>query len=600
MFPPRIRGLVSLWSLTAFGLAGIAADEPSHVGPQLADLVDETLRQRRPLSAFVGSGEAIPLEGSKSDLEIDIPLSPRLYLAGGEVEVHFLHAVGLRSDRSRLRVYWDQHEIAAAPLGGLRRDGRVVAELPRNEPSVERYRLRLAVELRADEEEAGKSGAPEEVAPWTQIDPTRSWVALDYRLRPLLPNLDEMRMLVDERLWNDQTLTIVTAPVYATDEEHLQWGGRVAQRMALWQGERSLAVRHDDRLTRVGDEVAIGTRDELIGVLPREICDQVTASFVGVYPHPEDDRHFLLVLSGTEPEGVDRAVRAFCYFPEKMPPMPRIDVTGWDLPGKDPTPTGGIEGRRLRMPDLQRWSREGFPGATGAPVMAGCDLWVTHRDSETLACAWMVAGKLAQVAGGMVSSLHVVGERPAAGRHWIALGDRDALPSDLAGASPLPRVFVEGELMGRRGVLTQFESPLKKGRAAIFITAEDRLLLQDRVTELIRPAFWDTLHGDTVAWNPGGLDARFQRLAVGFEIGEPGFFLRAWRLVGDVPWMSVIFGMIGAAMIVWLLRHPVHDPDPDGVAVTKRNGNRRVSRSRRIREAARRAARLARLADHRG
>lgn len=597
-------GLALLWLIGWGGAKGQTGDpvESEGEGPRLTDLLEDTQRQRRSLADFLQTSEPVPLEGSRSDLEVDIPLSPRLFLAGGQVEVHFLHALGLRSERSQLRVYWDQYEIATAPLGGLRRDGRVLGELPRHEPSVERYRLRLAVEQRAAEMVgAGDvAGESESVVPWTQIDPERSWVALDYRLRPLLPNLDELRGLVDERLWNDYTLTIVTAPVYATSESHLHWGGRVAQRMALWQGDRSLTVRHDDRLSPVGDEVVIGTRDELIGVLPREICDQVTSSFVGVYPHPEDDRHFLLVLSGTEAGGVDRAVRAFSFYPEKLPSLPRIDVSGWDLPERDPTPAGTVAARRLRMPDLQRWSREGFPGATGSPVSAGCDLWVTHRDSETIASAWMVAGKLAQVAGGMVTSLRVVGGEPAAGNHWIALGDRDALSVDLADASPLSSLFVDGELMGRRGVLTQFESPLKKGRAASLITAEDRLLLQDRVTELVRPEFWDALHGDTVVWGPGATEPRFQRLAAAFEIGEPGHLVSLWRSLRGLPWMSVFFGMIGAVMIVWLLRHPVHEPDPSEVAVTKRNGNRRTTRGRRVREAARRAARLEKLAHDRG
>ncbi|MCB1230112.1 MAG: cellulose biosynthesis cyclic di-GMP-binding regulatory protein BcsB [Verrucomicrobiae bacterium] len=567
----------------------------------LAELVEDSLQVRRPLSDFVNSAEPISLEGSRSGIDLEIPLNPRIELVGGEVEIDYLHAVGIRSDRSRLRVRWDDREIASGRIGGLRREGRLSGRLPSDEPSVDRYRLRISAEQRNDGSADALLDSDEaEIEPWTQVDPAKSWIALDYRLRPLKPRLDEVRTLVDQRLWNQYTLTVVTAPIYATGQAHLKWGARAVQRIALWHGDRPLSVRHDDRLSPVGDELVIGTRDELIGILPQNFCDHITSSFIGVYPHPNDERHFLLVLSGTETEGVDRAVRAFVFHSEKMPSLPRIDVSHWNIGAKDPAPTGHIESRRLQMPDLARWSREGFPGATGRPVVAGCDLWVAHRDSETIACAWMIAGKLAQVAGDLVTTLDVVDKEPRPGRHWIALGDRDALPGSLVEKSPLANLFGPGELMGRQGVLTQFESPLKPGRAAGFITAGDRVLLEERVNEMIRPEFWSTLHGDTVTWEPGGDSARFQRLAASFEIGEPGWLLRFWRLVKAVPWLSLLFGAAGAAIVFWLLRQPVHDPDPAAVGVTKRNGNRRVSRGKRLREAARRTARLDKLSRHHG
>ncbi len=560
--------------------------------PQLTDLVEESRQYRRSLAELVGTGEIIALEGSQSELEIELPLSSRIELLGGEVQVHYLHAVGLRSDRSRLRVSWDDVELASGALGGIRRDGRLSGKLPADDHFVARHRLRVAVVQRSGKGSGAAEGAEPEV-PWTQVDPVDSWISFDYRLRTLTPKLDELRRLLEDRPWGEHTLTLVTAPVYATDGRHLSWGGRVVQRAALWMGERPLVVRHDDRLSSVGDEVVIGTRDELIGVLPQTVCDHISASFVGVYPHPDDARHFLLVLSGTEPEGVDRAVRAFVFHADRLPPLSRVDVTGWDLADHDPAPAGRIESRRLQMPDLERWRREGFPGATGGPVLAGCDLWVTHRDSETIASAWMVAGKLAQVAGDVVTTLDVIDRQPSDKRHWIAFGDRHALPISLAEESPLSTVFVDGELIGRRGVLTQFESPLARGRAAGFVTADDRLLLQERVTELIHPDLWGTLHGDTVVWEPGGDSARYQRLASTFEIGEPGRLLAAWRWVGSLPWISLFLGLAGAAIITWLLRRPIHDPDPAAMAVTRSNGNRRVSRARRLREASRRAARLA-------
>jgi hypothetical protein len=353
-------------------------------------------------------------------------------------------------------------------------------------------------------------------------------------------------------------------------------------------GRRPLEIRHGDQLSGSGDQIAIGTRAEMIGILPKSICDQITTSFVGVYPHPQNERQFLLVLSGTDVEGVARAVRAFAFAPDQLPDLPRIDVTGWAAANEDPRATGSAGSRRVQMPDLERWRTEGLAGGTGDRDSPGCDLWITTRDSSTLASAWMVAGKLAQVAGDMVPSLAVVDRQPAASRHWLAFGPLASLDASLKGFSPLSRVQpAEGE-----GLLTQFESPLGRGRAGGFLTAADSLILRDRVSELIRPALWNTLHGDTVLWRLGGTDPRHQRLAAFFEVGEPGPVLAAWRMLASLPWLSILLSTIGAVIVVWLLRQPMTAGRDWDLVPVKNNSNRRTSVARRQREIARRKARL--------
>ena len=552
--------------------------------PQLADLVSETTRHRRSLSEFVGSNAPIAMEGAHSGLEIEIALSPRIEVMGGEVEILHEHATGQADGRSGLRVSWGDREIGAATVATGERSGRLAGRFTGTPDPVSSYLLKIVSERHG----LPAAGAPPK-GPWTQIDATGSGIAIDYRLRTLDPMLNEMRDLIDERYWGDYEIGIVTAPLYSVDHRHFAWGNRVAQRAALWMGDRPLEIRHHDQLTGTGDQIAVGTRAEMIGILPKTICDQITTSFVGVYPHPRDARHFLLVLSGTDAEGVGRAVRAFAFAPDEFPALPRIDVTGWEAANSDP-PAAGPEGsRHVQMPDLARWQASGFPGVAGGKDAPGCDLWITSRDSGTLAGAWMVAGKLAQISGDVALSLAVVDRQPDASRHWLALGPIGTLDGALVGASPLARLQpAEGE-----GFLTQFESPLHRGRAGGFLTAADSLILRERVTELIRPTLWESLHGDTALWALGGSAPRHQRLAATFEVGEPGPLLAVWRLVTALPWLSISLSTLGAIIVVWLLRQPMTSGRDWDLVPVRTNSNRRTSVARRQREVARRKARLA-------
>ncbi|MCB1090654.1 MAG: cellulose biosynthesis cyclic di-GMP-binding regulatory protein BcsB [Verrucomicrobiae bacterium] len=558
--------------------------------PRLADLLEETVRHRRSLSEFVGTTAPLAIEGSQSGIEIEIPFSPRIEVLGGEVEILHDHAARPADWSSQLGISWDDRVISSSTIQAEDRRGKVDAAFAGTAEPVSVHRLKV------ESRETGQFG--EGVEPGsllTQIDAVGSGISIDYRLRPLRPLLDELRDLIDERYWGDYSLSILTAPLYSVEQTHLTWGNLVSQRAAIWMGRRPLKIMHQDSLAASLDQVAIGTRAELIGILPKSICDQITTSFVGIYPHPSDDRHFLLVLSGTESEGVERAVRAFAFSPEEFPGMARVDVTGWpsvngDLPKKEKA-----DSRWVILPDLERWQREGFPGATGVVGGGGCDLWITARDSGTLASAWMISGRLAQVEGDLVPSLNVTDHLPEARRHWFAIGPVSSLDPEWLEKTPLAQAKpVEGEAL-----LCQFESPMKKGFAGGIVTAADSLILSERVSDLIQPNLWKSLRGDTVLWSAGGAAPRFQKLAASFEVGEPGLLTIAWRWISALPWLSLAFSSLGALIVLWLLRQPMTSGRDWDLVPAKKNANRKVSRSRRLKEVARREARLFDTA-HRG
>lgn len=562
-------------------LIAATAAEPlrAQEGPALSDLVSETRRHWRSLSEFVGTRSPISIEGGHSGIEVEIALSPRIELLGGEVMIQHEHAATEPGLAPGLRISWDDREIGTALLSPGERRGRLAGRLPGLEAPVSSYRLKIA-----SRQEGLPGTGSESPIPITQIDTLASGLALEYQLRPLDPLLDQLRDLIDDRFWGDYALTLVTPPLYSLEARHLDWGNRVAQRSAIWMGKRPLEIRHSDRLTSLGDEIAIGTRAELIGILPKTICDQISNSFVGVYPHPRDPRHFLLVLSGTEPEGVTQAVRAFTIAPEQFPGLPRIDVTGWQIAETPAAGREAITGRRVTLPDLDLWRREGLPGA----VTGGFDLWVGSRDAGSVSSAWMLAGKLAQTAGDLQPMLGVVDTMPAGPRHWLAIGPISALEPAVVDASTHARVSVaEGE-----GFLTQFQSPEAAGIVGGVLCAADHLILRERVIDLIHPIVWESLRGDTSVWHAGDQEPRNHRLAVTFEVGSPGLAAAVWHRVTGLPWLSVLLCTVSLVILGWLLRQPMTSGRDWDLVPARANANRRTSRSRRQRENARRQARL--------
>lgn len=544
-------------------LSGVSVSSAGDLaeGPRLTDLLDQALSHRRSLSDFMGP------DGDQREFEI--ALNPRIEVVSGEVAIQLDGAPPV----TPIRLMWDEQLLAEVPApASTSATEKIGGRFSGSKEGVNSHRLKLIID-------PAPPGMPVPQVP-TLVDPTASWIAIEYRLRPIEPLLDELRDLIDERLWTDAGLTIITPPLYAAADRHFEWGSRVAQRAALWHGQRTLRIGHADHLSKGRDEIVTGSRDELIGLLPRAISDQITSSFVGVYPHPEDNRHFLLVLSGTDADGVDRAVRAFAFAPDRLPALARLDVTGWDEAARDPDPllAGGNRAGNQTLPDLELW--------TAGRV--ACDLWVTARESGALAGAWMLAGRLAQTAGDMVIASRVTLSQPKSGRHWLAIGPRSSLTAEIAAASPLSRLSPAE----KEGLLAQFESPFQTGVAAGFLTAEDSLLLQDRITELIQPELWDSVRGDTMIWNAATGSANHQRLSAAFISGDVGWLSMTWESLGKIPWLSLLITLSGAVLIYWLATRPMTSGrDWDVVASVRANANRRVSRSRRQREVARREAR---------
>ncbi|MBM3226899.1 MAG: cellulose biosynthesis cyclic di-GMP-binding regulatory protein BcsB, partial [Candidatus Tectomicrobia bacterium] len=84
------------------------------------------------------------------------------------------------------------------------------------------------------------------------------------------------------------------------------------------------------------DQVLVGTRAELAPYLSTAMQEQITESFVGIYPGDRDPRYVLLVISGRDEAEVTRAAMAFASLNFPFPEAPSMLVPALQLPTLPP------------------------------------------------------------------------------------------------------------------------------------------------------------------------------------------------------------------------------------------------------------------------
>lgn len=263
--------------------------------------------------------------------------------------------------------------------------------------------------------------------------------------------------------------------------------------------------------------------------------------------------------------------------------------------------------RLAAQPDLKLFGATGFPYVGGG----GFDLALAGRDPATVGAGWMIAARLAQVAGRILPEAHMVVGAPGANRHAfvvgaaadLAPGVTAALPVGVlqAGsfpystAAPLPvptpslmeslRAWVgfapHGEVavppaparvlgagaLGRNGLLMAARAPGGGIFTVTTLTAASREALWTASQSLVGPFVWPKLDDDVTLWRPAaGLkpvaagdapvpEAVFtQRVGATYHIGSFGTLYAARYFIAEYPlvWIGVI--AVAVLLLVAMLR----------------------------------------------
>ena len=255
----------------------------------------------------------------------------------------------------------------------------------------------------------------------------------------------------------------------------------------------------------------------------------------------------------------------------------------------------------VRLPDLHLFAKAAFP-YTVRPDGSALALHVADSDSQTIASAWMVMGKLAQRIGVPLHQAELSFQLPTSEKNLILLGAVDKLDPRLLAAAPMPlgqghrvpyptlaaesppapslfswewlstRVswlasangppaippasahFLQVSEFGRNTVAMMLESPLHAQKTALLITAADATHLSQGVRHLITPEIWDNLQGDVAVWRDDPKSLTWQRAGPDYHVGTVSLTTQLEYRFSQNPWMwaATVLALLGA--FAWLTR----------------------------------------------
>ncbi|MEM8933966.1 MAG: cellulose biosynthesis cyclic di-GMP-binding regulatory protein BcsB, partial [Acidobacteriota bacterium] len=299
--------------------------------PGVAAATPAPPRSPVPLAKVLERSAHIELHTSNAQQTVFLPISPRHRVLRATLHVEFTSSIALKDDRSLLRVGLSDRIIAQLPIRHKNPNGVYDIELPTRlfEPGYVPLTFWVAQHYTFRCEDPS---APEL---FTQIDVDRSTLTLDVEPIALDPTLAELDDLIDSRLWDDYDLTVVTPS--QVDDDRLEPAALVTQGAALRLRFKPLTVHHalvespseprrEGRFPGIDatsfggrDAVLIGTAQELVGLVDDALIRDIDGSFLGIYPQDAAPHRFVLVVSGTDPESLLEAARAFASSSMPLP-----------------------------------------------------------------------------------------------------------------------------------------------------------------------------------------------------------------------------------------------------------------------------------------
>ena len=280
-----------------------------------------------PLAKLMTSDRPLRLEQARGSHTLSVPLSARSQLRSATLELNLVNSVSLLKHRSQLRISLNDRIVAQLPLDPAAPEATARVNIPAGyfKPGYNRLGFSAAQHYTERCEDAT---APEL---WTEIDTLKSRLSLRLRPRDLSDaRLSELNDLFDEKLWGEHRVNILSQG--ALDDQRLAWGGLLAQGVALRFNYVPVHFRHQPakaskQATAEGgnfpglaqqaltesDNILVGTLEQLRPYLGEAVIERIDGAHLALYPLDADPRRLLVLVSGTTPEEVSRAARAFAY-----------------------------------------------------------------------------------------------------------------------------------------------------------------------------------------------------------------------------------------------------------------------------------------------
>ncbi len=266
----------------------------------------------------------------------------------------------------------------------------------------------------------------------------------------------------------------------------------------------------------------------------------------------------------------------------------------------------------VRLPDFQLLAKAAFPYAVRSDGST-LTMQVTNHESNTIASAWMVMGKLAQKIGTPLHQAELSFQLPVSEKNLIVVGPVDTLDARLVAAAPLslgreyrvpyptlpvlsqrdppffswswinkhfpgladasdlPTVqptsaqFLQVSALGRNSVATMMESPFHAQKTVLLITAADTAQLSHNVNRLLTPELWENLQGDVAVWRDEPQSLTWQRAGLDYHVGKVSVTTHLEYRFSQSPWVwtLTVLALLGVfavltRILLFRFRHKHH------------------------------------------
>jgi hypothetical protein len=288
-----------------------------------------------PLAALGNLVGPLRIKGESSTGTLTIPVSAREVVRAAMLHLVASNSVSLLSERSQLVVRVNDRTVAQFSLSSrqpeLSADIRLPADLLR--PGYNTLTFTVAQHSTENCED------PDSPELWTEIDTNASTLQMQTDLVSVNPTLADLSDLIDPKQSFGRNMTIVSAS-HPHDDLALATDALLAEGVALRLRYAPAVLYVEDAQRGVGsgllpglasagltgsDVLLVGTREALQPYVDERVLGQIGGAFLGIYPKPDDPRHFVLIVGGRDEHEVALAARTFAH--AELPLPRRADIT---------------------------------------------------------------------------------------------------------------------------------------------------------------------------------------------------------------------------------------------------------------------------------
>ena len=306
----------------------------------------EVPAQKLELARFIPFKGPVTLKNVRDEYDVFFPLSDREVVREGSLHLDFINSNRLIEERSQISVHLNGIAISQITLNPKSTHTIADIKLPLKQLRKGYNHLQFRTSQHYTDDECETFDAPEL---WTELNTTESYLSLKTEPVTKQFNLSQLDQLINDQV-SDYSLKFLSTQDKVSEQE-LNWGALVSQgvsqrlrhvplQLSLEQAVLNTKTENItkvslpflDQTTLDSDVVLMGVRQDVAEFLGEKIHQKINGPFLGLYPLDTKKGHYLIVVSGSTPEEVTQAAKAFSIVDFPFSDSQETIVSKLDLP----------------------------------------------------------------------------------------------------------------------------------------------------------------------------------------------------------------------------------------------------------------------------